>query len=355
MNRIFVFLYEPASYTVDRNLKVYVPIGVDYCYLHGDSEAKNTTEGECNRDNLERMSRWKQWRYMLRVLKKYDKIIYNGYSDLGFIMLFILNLWYRKPIGIDSDTQYREPTNLVIRWIKHIYLNVVFGNKNIYGLAGGNYAHKDLFRKFGMKEDRVRLMPMMVDNVHFDNPDFRKKKMVPLRFVYVGRLIECKNIEFMIHAFLKYRAECMESELHIVGRGLLEDELKSRYAVCDGVCFDGPKYGDELLDVYRKNHVLILPSTYEPWGLVVNEAMSAGMPVLVSNEVGAHYDLVDGNDTGFVFDAYNEQSLVDVMKQISNIDTYKKYSDNAYGFIHNYWNYSLYRKCLEDFINETTQ
>ena len=115
----------------------------------------------------------------------------------------------------------------------------------------------------------------------------------------------------------------------------LEDELKSRYAVCDGVCFDGPKYGDELLDVYRKNHVLILPSTYEPWGLVVNEAMSAGMPVLVSNEVGAHYDLVDGNDTGFVFDAYNEQSLVDVMKQISNIDTYKKYSDNAYGFIHN--------------------
>ena len=46
------------------------------------------------------------------------------------------------------------------------------------------------------------------------------------------------------------------------------------------------------------NHVLILPSTYEPWGLVVNEAMAAGMPVLVSNEVGAHYDLVDGNDTG---------------------------------------------------------
>ena len=105
--------------------------------------------------------------------------------------------------------------------------------------------------------------------------------------------------------------------------------------------------------VYRQNHVLVLPSTYEPWGLVVNEAMSAGMPVLVSDEVGAHYDLVDGNDTGFVFDAYEEQSLIDAMEQISNMDTYKKYADNAYNFMHNYWNYSLYRKCLEYFINKT--
>ncbi len=40
--KVFAFLAEPASYTVDRNLKVYVPMGIDYCYLLGDSEAKNT-------------------------------------------------------------------------------------------------------------------------------------------------------------------------------------------------------------------------------------------------------------------------------------------------------------------------
>lgn len=38
--KVFAFLAEPASYTVDRNLKVYVPMGIDYCYLLGDSEAK---------------------------------------------------------------------------------------------------------------------------------------------------------------------------------------------------------------------------------------------------------------------------------------------------------------------------
>ena len=174
-------------------------------------------------------------------------------------------------------------------------------------------------------------------------------------FVYVERLIECKNIDFMIRSFLAYHQKYENSELHIVGKGAFGEVLKKKYESYGSVFFDGPKYGDDLLNVYRQNHVLILPSTYEPWGLVVNEAMAAGMPVLVSNEVGAHYDLVDGNDTGFVFDAYSEQSLVDAMRQISNIDTYKKYSDNAYNFMHNHWNYSLYRKCLEDFINKTTR
>lgn len=351
---IFAFLAEPASYTVDRNLKVYVPMGIDYCYLLGNSEAKNTRE-EKVKDVLVHFSKWQQWKYMRRVLREYDTVIFNGYTGLSFLMLFVLNLWYRKSIGIDSDTQYREPSGLFKRCLKRIYLNFVFGNKHIYGLAGGTHTHKDLFRNFGMKEDRIALMPMMVDNSRFDNAEYEQRSTDIIRFVYVGRLIECKNLDLMIRAFVIYHQKYHNSELHIVGKGVLEEALKKKYASYDSVFFDGPKYGDDLLAVYRQNHVLVLPSTYEPWGLVVNEAMSAGMPVLVSNEVGAHYDLVDGNDTGFVFDAYDEQSLIHAMEQISYIDTYKKYADNAYKFMHNYWNYSLYRKCLEDFINKTAQ
>lgn len=352
--KVFAFLAEPASYTVDRNLKVYVPMGIDYCYLLGNSEAKNTRK-EKVKDVLVHFSKWKQWKYMRHVLKEYDAVIFNGYTGLSFLMLFVLNLWYRKSIGIDSDTQYREPSGLFKRCLKRIYLNFVFGNKHVYGLAGGNHTHKDLFRNFGMKEDRIVLMPMMVDNSRFDNAEYKQRSTEIIRFVYVGRLVECKNLDLMIRAFVVHHQKYPNSELHIVGKGVLEESLKKKYASYDFVFFNGPKYGDDLLVVYRQNHVLVLPSTYEPWGLVVNEAMSAGMPVLVSSEVGAHYDLVDGNDTGFVFDSCDEQSLVDVMGQISNIDTYKKYADNAYNFMHNYWNYSLYGKCLEDFINKTAR
>lgn len=152
--KVFAFLAEPASYTVDRNLKVYVPMGIDYCYLLGDSEAKNTG-GEGKKDVFADLAKWQQWCYMRRILKKYDTIIFNGYTGLSFLMLFVLNLWYSKSIGIDSDTQYREPVGLFKRWGKRIYLSIVFGNKHTYGLAGGNYTHKDLFRKFGMAQERI--------------------------------------------------------------------------------------------------------------------------------------------------------------------------------------------------------
>lgn len=350
MNKVFAFLAEPASYTVDRNLKVYGPMGIDYCYINSVSEAKKTGEEE-TKDVLASMSRWRQMCYICCTLKKYDKIIYNGYTDIFFVMLFILNLWYCKVIGIDSDTQYREPQNILVRWFKRIYLNVIFSNKYIYGLAGGNYTHKDLFRKFGMDEERVMLMPMMVDNEHFDNPEFLQKTMRPFRFVYVGRLIECKNLYFMIRAFLLHHKTHTNSELHIVGKGALETNLKKDFSSYDGVFFDGPKYSDDLLKVYQQNNVLILPSTYEPWGLVVNEAMSAGLPVLVSSEVGAHYDLVTGHDTGIVFNN-DENTLVDAMNAIVEPSLYMKLAKNAHRLMHEYWNYELYKKCLCNFIQK---
>lgn len=352
--KIFAFLAEPASYTVDRNISVYDPMRVEYCYIAGDSEAKNTRNEE-TKSVLNKLPKNLQFKYIRHVLQEYDTIIYNGYTGRLFILLFLMNLLYRKPIGIDSDTQYREPSSLIKRWLKRIYLNIVFRNKNIYGLAGGNFTHKDLFRKFGMKEERILLMPMMVDNSRFDYAEYEQRQTDVMRFVYVGRLIECKNIETLIRAYINYHTIHANSELHIVGKGVLEEVLKDKYSSFESVFFDGPKYGEELMEVYQENNVLVLPSTYEPWGLVVNEAMSAGMPVLVSNEVGAHYDLVDGKNTGFVFDAKDEQSLLTAMERISDIETYRKYAKNAYNYLHNYWNYSLYRKCMENFIKATVR
>ena len=216
---VFAFLAEPASYTVDRNLKVYVPMGIDYCYLLGNSEAKNTRE-EKVKDVFVHFSKRQQWKYIRHVLREYDTVIFNGYTGLSFLMLFVLNLWYRKSIGIDSDTQYREPSGLFKRCLKRIYLNFVFGNKHVYGLAGGNHTHKNLFRNFGMKEDRIVLMPMMVDNSRFDNAEYKQRSTEVIRFVYVGRLIECKNLDLMIRAFVAHHQKYHNSELHIVGKGV---------------------------------------------------------------------------------------------------------------------------------------
>lgn len=350
MRKVFAFLTEPASYTVDRNLKIYNPLGVDYCYMHGDSDAKNSIE-EGNITILQNLSVRQRLSYMHKVLIKYDIIIFNGYTGILFLTLFTLNLWYRKALGIDSDTQYREPESAIKKWIKRKYLNFIFGKKHVYGLAGGNYTHKELFLNYGMDKSRVLLMPMMVNNEIFYNENFKTKPTDVFRFLYVGRLIKCKNIEFMIQAFNQFHQLYPNSELHIVGKGEMGEYLRNKYVSSKTVFFDGAKYGQELLQVYKDSHVLILPSTYEPWGLVVNEAMCGGLPVLVSEEVGARYDLVDGYETGLVFKSNNEQNLVDAMEKISQETVYKQYSVNAYKRMHEFWNYDLYEKCLNDFLS----
>ena len=215
---------------VDRNLKVYVPMGIDYCYLLGNSEAKNTRE-EKVKDVLVHFSKRQQWKYIRRVLREYDTVIFNGYTGLSFLMLFVLNLWYRKSIGIDSDTQYREPSGLFKRCLKRIYLNFVFGNKHVYGLAGGNHTHKNLFRNFGMKEDRIVLMPMMVDNSRFDNAEYKQRSTERLFLrekdceISVG-IQNTNNLRKLEAAVNKAEQAMQQDKLAYYGRNGQERQLK---------------------------------------------------------------------------------------------------------------------------------
>ncbi len=349
MKKVFAILHEPASYTVDRNQAVYDKMGVDYCYIKSSSLAKSNVAGN-ESSALSDLSFIGLFKRIREILKTYDIVIVNGYNGIVFQLLFFINLFYGRVIGIDSDTQLSIPASLPKRLIKKIYLNFVFRNKNVYGLPGGTKTHKDLFRYFGMPENRIFLMPMMIDNSKYNDTMFRIKSLSPFKFLFVGRLIECKNLNLMIDAFIDFNNEYPYSELHIVGNGELENSIKLSYKKHPAVKFLGALYGDQLSLYYRNCHVLILASTSEQWGLVVNEAMAGGLPTIVSDKVGARYDLVEDGVTGFVFHSTDKKELTECMKKVSSSDKYSYYSENAYNLMHTYWNYDLYRKCLEKFI-----
>ena len=342
---------EPASYTIDRNKAVYDKLGIEYCYMRGLSEASNNdADAIC----IEKYNIFKKISFLKQILSKYDCIIMNGYVSIEFYILFILNFFYRKPIGIDSDTQYTRPISNIKYQIKKCILRIIFSNKYIYGLAGGTKTHFDLFTKYGMSKDRVMLMPMMIDNNKFKDKGYLNKTITPFVFLYVGRLVECKNLDILLQAFTKLQNTNDNIQLHIVGGGILEEYYRDKYKN-SSIIFKGKKFGNELYNEYKEANVFILPSSYEPWGLVVNEAMSAGLPVIVSNEVGARYDLVDNQNTGYVFNYKSVDELYNCMiKIISDKANYKTMSSNAYNIMHNYWNYNLYEKCLIHFINTAT-
>ena len=110
--------------------------------------------------------------------------------------------------------------------LKWGYLSIIFRNKYVLGFAGGSKSHKELFRYYGMLEDRIFLMPMMVDNRKFycDNKVFSQ----PFTFLYVGRIIKHKNVEALIQQF-NTNFNNKNAVLRIVGAGVQSEYLKSKY------------------------------------------------------------------------------------------------------------------------------
>lgn len=127
--------------------------------------------------------------------------------------------------------------------------------------------------------------------------------------------------------------------------------LQTKFKNQTNIDFAGARFGADLRMEYDNAHVFVLPSTSEQWGLVVNEAMAAGLPVIVSDKVGAAFDLVEGYNTGFIFNSADVDALSKSMKQLVNDrQTYFRYAENAYHRLNDEWNYDFYRECLEKFI-----
>ena len=345
--KVFNYFVEPASYTIDLVHNVYDPNKFDYCFIKSDSLAESDLE--LNKTYLDKLSFFKKIKFIYSIHKEKDFIIINGYNNYIFVLTFFLNVFStrKKPIAIESDTKLRIPSNFIKRFFKRIYLSFFFRNKYVIGLAGGSKTHKDLFRFYGMNEDRIILIPMMVNNDKFLN-----EKIFPntFTFLYVGRLISTKNVDVLCEKFIKNFSE-LNAKLIIVGGGKNYNNLTERFNH-QKIDFKGKVFGNDLLEIYKDSSVFVFPSTWEQWGLVVNEALSASLPVIAHSEVGAVHDLIEGRGTGFVINNWVE--LEDKMLELyNNKSLLLKCSENAKKLMVNKWNYKLYEDNLLEIINRS--
>lgn len=355
MKKVFAILHEPASYTTARNRAAYDPAGVKYCYISSTSLAKSGENDVTPDDALSSLSLPALTKRLAAILRGNDIVIMNGYTGRIFRILFTLNLFYRKKIGLDSDTPLNIPAFPLKRLAKSLYLGTVFRNRNVYGLPGGTKSHAELFRHYGMPDSRIFLMPMMVDNVAFRFFP-RKASKKSFTFLYVGRVVTVKNIGLLLNAFAETFGSSNDVSLRIVGAGDLLDTYKEQFGDFDNIIFVGPKHGEDLREEYGSASAFVLPSIFEPWGLVVNEAMAAGLPVIVSDKVGAREDLVKGRETGLIFRHNDKQALADCMKSlVDDSKLYERFSLNAFSLMHDEWNYDFYKRCLNSFIDKASQ
>lgn len=154
-------------------------------------------------------------------------------------------------------------------------------------------------------------------------------------FLFVGRQIEVKNLFFLLNTYLFYTKEVENPyKLILVGNGPLREkiELFIRNNKLENfvVLLDFVQQKD-LIPIYKNAKAFILPSFSETWGLVINESLSCGCPVLASEKCGATSCLIEDGVNGYSFDPYNDQDLLDKMLLIHSMDEIKwgEMSENA--------------------------
>ncbi|HEX8514884.1 MAG TPA: glycosyltransferase [Bacteroidia bacterium] len=152
-------------------------------------------------------------------------------------------------------------------------------------------------------------------NMQYERNRAFKEMDFPKRFLYVGRYVEHKGIRDLWQAFLELQEESPNGwELWCLGAG---DIPKIKHPKIMHFGFVQP--GD-LADYIRNTGVFILPSHFEPWGVVVHEYVSAGFPVICTGEVGASTAFVQNNLNGYIYSAGNIKELKEVLLKIMNKD-----------------------------------
>jgi 1,2-diacylglycerol 3-alpha-glucosyltransferase len=151
------------------------------------------------------------------------------------------------------------------------------------------------------------------ENARLHADEFRRKIKLPSRFIlFVGRLVPGKGIFDLLAAYAKLESHLRrEVGLVFAGDGASRMELtKQAASITPGAVFlPGFAQREDLAGLYALAEFLVLPTHSEPWGLVVNEAMACGLPIIVSDVAGCSADLVENGWNGYVVPCGDAEKL----------------------------------------------
>lgn len=250
----------------------------------------------------------------------------NGWSDNGALAALA---WCQRrgvPAIMMSESQAIDaPRSAPREAIKRLVVGCASA-----GLVGGA-PHREYLCKLGMSPAHIFDGYDAIDNEYFargamaarsQSEEVRASLRLPENYFLAScRFLPKKNLPMLIQAFARYCGSAGADAWHLVllGDGDLAPTLRAdaeRLKVSDLLHMPGFKQYPDLPAYYGLARAFILPSLVEQWGLVVNEAMASGLPVLVSNRCGCSRDLVREGENGHTFDPQSPADLADLLGRL---------------------------------------
>ena len=234
---------------------------------------------------------------------KPDAVIASEYNPAALQALFWAKSHRKKFIHWTDGTLHSERN---IGKAQKLMRKLICGSADACIASSTKSKEKLLF--WGVPEEKIFVSLLTVDI----NPYLKLvRKPIPGRILYVGRITRGKGLELLLDA-LKYVEQ--DFNLHIVGDGEAElvAELKENavaLGIADKITWCGYKSGAALEEEYRCANVFVLPTKDDCFGLVLLEAMCAGVPIVASKYADGAYDIVEEGRNGFIVDPYSPMEL----------------------------------------------
>lgn len=286
-------------------------------YIHNIEVDRNQDFVNCQKDFDYKILEGSIIRKIFTAIKivkndRYDELILGGWDHpvLWFLAYGFPKL--RNSFLIESS-YFESQTSGLKGIIESLFI------KRISRVYASGKSQRKITDNLGFRGETIITKGVGVFN-YISNPPYMPKKEVK-KFLYVGRFVEVKNLKFLISVF----NELPQFELFLVGFGEQEQELKEMAG--NNVTFIGAIENKKLSAIYQQMDVFVLPSKSEPWGLVVEEALNNGIPVIVSDRVGCAEEIINDSN-GIVFHLNDPESLKESIIKISNVDYYNKLRAN---------------------------
>lgn len=291
--------------------------------------------------SLSQIKLTKRYGLLKQILKKERPraILIFGYYLPEHWMLRALTAQLKIPLLFIGETFSRGDFTSWRRYAKEGLTRFFFSGVTKFISIGKK--NKKFYRDWDVPAQQIADAHYCVDNEFFRLPEsdskhrrntIREQLGIPqdaFVILYVGRLFSRKRPLDVVDLHKRFfNFGCVHTVM--VGRGEMEKEIKKVAESIPNFHAVGFKTQDETKSFYHASDVLFVPSTFETWGLVVNEAMASGIPAIVTENCGVANDLVIPNETGFVFkegDLAAAESMVRIL--ITNSDRRMRLCENA--------------------------